>query len=69
MSQGDNNCTVVSNTVAVMGISGSSTSMMEGTGSLEQQLATLRQRAGEVRARRADLRRLEELGMDLVVWR
>lgn len=36
--------------------------MMEGTGSLEQQLATLRQRAGEVRARRADLRRLEELG-------
>lgn len=40
-----------------------STSMMEGTGSLEQQLATLRQRAGEVRARRADLRRLEELGM------
>lgn len=37
--------------------------MMEGTGSLEQQLATLRQRAGEVRARRADLRRLEELGM------
>lgn len=39
-----------------------STSMMEGTGSLEQQLATLRQRAVEVRARRADLRRLEELG-------
>ncbi|RVE40033.1 hypothetical protein evm_015316, partial [Chilo suppressalis] len=37
------------------------TSMMEGTGSLEQQLATLRARAGEVRARRADLRRLEEL--------
>uniref|UniRef100_A0A2A4K6N2 SH3 domain-containing protein n=1 Tax=Heliothis virescens TaxID=7102 RepID=A0A2A4K6N2_HELVI len=41
------------------------TSMMEGTGSLEQQLATLRQRAGEVRARRADLRRLEELGAAL----
>lgn len=39
-----------------------STSMMEGTGSLEQQLAILRQRAGEVRARRVDLRRLEELG-------
>nr|BAM18644.1 alpha spectrin [Papilio xuthus] len=39
--------------------------MMEGTGSLEQQLATLRQRAGEVRARRADLRRLEELGAAL----
>lgn len=37
--------------------------MMEGTGSLEAQLATLRQRATEVRARRADLRRLEELGM------
>ncbi|CAH0405710.1 unnamed protein product [Chilo suppressalis] len=41
------------------------TSMMEGTGSLEQQLATLRARAGEVRARRADLRRLEELGAAL----
>ncbi|XP_028029643.1 spectrin alpha chain isoform X2 [Bombyx mandarina] len=41
------------------------TSMMEGTGSLEQQLATLRQRASEVRARRADLRRLEELGAAL----
>lgn len=41
------------------------TSMMEGTGSLEQQLATLRQRAGEVRARRADLRKLEELGAAL----
>ncbi|XP_047035477.1 spectrin alpha chain isoform X1 [Helicoverpa zea] len=41
------------------------TSMMEGTGSLEQQLATLRTRAGEVRARRADLRRLEELGAAL----
>lgn len=37
--------------------------MMEGTGSLEAQLATLRQRATEVRSRRADLRRLEELGM------
>ncbi|XP_060810568.1 spectrin alpha chain [Amyelois transitella] len=41
------------------------TSMMEGTGSLEQQLATLRQRAVEVRNRRADLRRLEELGAAL----
>ncbi|CAH0722167.1 unnamed protein product, partial [Brenthis ino] len=41
------------------------TSMMEGTGSLEAQLATLRQRATEVRARRADLRRLEELGAAL----
>ncbi|XP_053601908.1 spectrin alpha chain isoform X2 [Plodia interpunctella] len=41
------------------------TSMMEGTGSLEQQLATLRTRAGEVRSRRADLRRLEELGAAL----
>ncbi|XP_048482065.1 spectrin alpha chain isoform X4 [Plutella xylostella] len=41
------------------------TSMMEGTGSLEQQLETLRQKAGEVRARRADLRRLEELGAAL----
>ncbi|XP_050663567.1 spectrin alpha chain isoform X2 [Leptidea sinapis] len=41
------------------------TSMMEGTGSLEQQLATLRTRAGEVRARRQDLRRLEELGAAL----
>ncbi|KPJ07791.1 Spectrin alpha chain [Papilio machaon] len=43
------------------------TSMMEGTGSLEQQLAALRQRAGEVRARRADLRRLEELGMSYIL--
>ncbi|CAK1548048.1 unnamed protein product [Leptosia nina] len=41
------------------------TSMMEGTGSLEQQLAALRTRAGEVRARRQDLRRLEELGAAL----
>ncbi|CAH2100408.1 unnamed protein product [Euphydryas editha] len=41
------------------------TSMMEGTGSLEAQLAALRQRATEVRARRADLRRLEELGAAL----
>ncbi|KAJ2946711.1 hypothetical protein O0L34_g12769 [Tuta absoluta] len=41
------------------------TSMMEGTGSLEQQLEILRQRALEVRARRADLRRLEELGAAL----
>lgn len=41
------------------------TSMMEGSGSLEQQLETLRARAGEVRARRADLRRLEELGAAL----
>ncbi|KAL0850595.1 hypothetical protein ABMA28_012356 [Loxostege sticticalis] len=41
------------------------TSMMEGTGSLEAQLGTLRTRAQEVRARRADLRRLEELGAAL----
>ncbi|XP_026501160.2 spectrin alpha chain isoform X1 [Vanessa tameamea] len=41
------------------------TSMMEGTGSLEAQLAALRQRATEVRARRSDLRRLEELGAAL----
>lgn len=50
------------NTTCVVCRVSRSTSMMEGTGSLEQQLATLRQRAGEVRARRADLRRLEELG-------
>ncbi|XP_041973840.1 spectrin alpha chain isoform X4 [Aricia agestis] len=41
------------------------TCMMEGTGSLEAQLAALRTRAGEVRARRSDLRRLEELGAAL----
>jgi spectrin alpha len=42
--------------------------MMEGTGSLEQQLAALRSRAAEVRARRADLRRLEELGMSCCLY-
>ncbi|XP_077298885.1 alpha spectrin [Arctopsyche grandis] len=39
--------------------------MMEGTGSLEAQLEALRGAANEVRARRGDLRRLEELAAAL----
>jgi len=38
------------------------TSMMEGSGSLEQQLEALRLKAVEVRARRVDLKKIEELG-------
>lgn len=38
------------------------TSMMEGSGSLEQQLEALRLKAIEVRARRVDLKKIEELG-------
>ncbi|XP_055377124.1 spectrin alpha chain isoform X3 [Condylostylus longicornis] len=38
------------------------TSMMEGSGSLEQQLEALRIKATEVRARRGDLKKIEELG-------
>lgn len=38
------------------------TSMMEGSGSLEQQLDALRHKAIEVRARRVDLKKIEELG-------
>ncbi|XP_055312363.1 spectrin alpha chain isoform X2 [Sitodiplosis mosellana] len=38
------------------------TSMMEGSGSLEQQLEALRLKAAEVRARRGDLKKIEELG-------
>ncbi|XP_037907780.1 spectrin alpha chain isoform X2 [Hermetia illucens] len=38
------------------------TSMMEGSGSLEQQLEALRAKATEVRARRVDLKKIEELG-------
>ncbi|XP_017134914.1 spectrin alpha chain isoform X4 [Drosophila miranda] len=38
------------------------TSMMEGSGSLEQQLDALRVKATEVRARRVDLKKIEELG-------
>lgn len=36
--------------------------MMEGSGSLEQQLEALRLKAAEVRARRGDLKKIEELG-------
>ena len=36
--------------------------MMEGSGSLEQQLEALRLKAIEVRARRVDLKKIEELG-------
>lgn len=36
--------------------------MMEGSGSLEQQLEALRIKATEVRARRVDLKKIEELG-------
>lgn len=36
--------------------------MMEGSGSLEQQLEALRVKATEVRARRVDLKKIEELG-------
>ncbi|XP_066141929.1 spectrin alpha chain isoform X1 [Euwallacea fornicatus] len=38
------------------------TSMMEGTGSLEQQLEATKRKAAEVRARRSDLKKIEELG-------
>ncbi|KAK7794241.1 hypothetical protein R5R35_012555 [Gryllus longicercus] len=38
------------------------TSMMEGSGSLEQQLEATKRKAGEVRSRRADLKRIEDLG-------
>lgn len=43
-------------------LSTNSTSMMEGSGSLEQQLEALRLKAVEVRARRVDLKKIEELG-------
>lgn len=36
--------------------------MMEGSGTLEQQLEALRLKAAEVRARRVDLKKIEELG-------
>lgn len=36
--------------------------MMEGSGALEQQLEALRLKAAEVRARRGDLKKIEELG-------
>ncbi|XP_022904899.1 spectrin alpha chain isoform X3 [Onthophagus taurus] len=38
------------------------TSMMEGSGSLEQQLEATKRKAAEVRARRADLKKIEDLG-------
>lgn len=38
------------------------TSMMEGSGSLEQQLEATKRKANEVRARRADLKKIEDLG-------
>lgn len=39
-----------------------STSMMEGSGSLEQQLEATKRKAAEVRARRSDLKKIEDLG-------
>ncbi|XP_017774793.1 PREDICTED: spectrin alpha chain isoform X2 [Nicrophorus vespilloides] len=38
------------------------TSMMEGSGSLEQQLDATKRKAAEVRARRSDLKKIEDLG-------
>ncbi|XP_026684497.1 spectrin alpha chain-like [Diaphorina citri] len=38
------------------------TSMMEGTGSLEQQLEAIKRKAAEVRSRRSDLKKIEDLG-------
>ncbi|KAK9736587.1 Spectrin repeat [Popillia japonica] len=38
------------------------TSMMEGSGSLEQQLEATKRKAAEVRARRLDLKKIEDLG-------
>ncbi|XP_044259626.1 spectrin alpha chain isoform X4 [Tribolium madens] len=38
------------------------TSMMEGSGSLEQQLEATKRKAAEVRARRSDLKKIEDLG-------
>ena len=38
------------------------TSMMEGSGSLEQQLEAIKQKSAEVRARRTDLKKIEDLG-------
>lgn len=39
--------------------------MMEGSGTLEQQLEATRQKAAEVRARRVDLKKIEDLGQIL----
>lgn len=36
--------------------------MMEGSGSLEQQLEATKRKAAEVRARRSDLKKIEDLG-------
>lgn len=41
------------------------TSMMEGSGSLEQQLESTKQKALEVRSRRSDLKKIEDLGAKL----
>lgn len=38
---------------------------MEGSGTLEQQLEATRQKAAEVRARRVDLKKIEDLGQIL----
>ncbi|XP_025205987.1 spectrin alpha chain isoform X1 [Melanaphis sacchari] len=38
------------------------TSMMEGSGSLEQQLEAIKRKATEVRSRRSDLKKIEDLG-------
>lgn len=39
-----------------------SSSMMEGSGTLEQQLEAVKGKAAEVRARRSDLKKIEDLG-------
>ena len=36
--------------------------MMEGSGTLEQQLEAVKKKAAEVRARRSDLKKIEDLG-------
>ncbi|XP_065209601.1 spectrin alpha chain isoform X2 [Planococcus citri] len=41
------------------------TSMMEGSGSLEQQLESTKRKAMEVRSRRSDLKKIEDLGATL----
>ena len=39
--------------------------MKEGSGTLEQQLAATRQKAGQVREHRQELKRIEDLGQTL----
>lgn len=41
------------------------TSLMDGSGSLEEQFDALYHKANEIRARRGDLKKIEELGATL----